>query len=189
MNIDMNITDKPKCNIDRDIQVVCSSDIVKLKEVQAIKNAIKEYLLFIGLDRGNNIRNVSVLGVGNNCQILIDSKEIVREALFSASDRVILVHNHPSNRLEPSEPDIHLTNVSSQILKAFNIQLLDHIIVTEKDYISMEQIKKINREYEDKSISDMNKGLLYEENQRLKNEINELKEQNQDKDFDLDMDY
>ena len=95
MNI--NIMEKPKKNISDDIKVTCSSDIVKLKDVQEIRNAVREHLLFIGLDNRNNIRNITLLGIGTACNVIIDSKEIIRAALFSASDKVVLVHNHPSN--------------------------------------------------------------------------------------------
>lgn len=187
MNIDLHIQTKPEKNISEEIKVSGSEDIVNLKEVKAIRNAVKEHLLFIGLDRGNNIRNISVLGIGSNCEIMIDSKDIIRTALFSCSDRVILVHNHPSNKLEPSAQDMHLTNVTNQILKVFNIELLDHIIVTEKNYISMEEIKKITRNYENESINNMQKGFLIEENQKLKEKISKLNEQiNKSKESDYE---
>lgn len=160
---------------------------MNLRQVQAIRNAVKEHLLFIGLDRGNNVRNISILGIGSNCKVIIDSKDIIRTALFSCSDRVVLVHNHPSNKLEPSLPDMHITNVTNQILKTFNIELLDHIIVTERDYISMEQVKKFNRDYSDDLINNMTKGLLIEENKKLMNEIQQLKEKLNEKEIEIDI--
>lgn len=195
MNIEVPILTKTSKNIDEDIRVLSSTDVVNLKQVQAIRNAVKEHLLFIGLDRGNNVRNISILGIGSNCQVLIDSKEIIRIALLSCSERVVLVHNHPSNSLEPSNPDIHITNITSGILKTFNIELLDHIIVTEKEFISMEKIKKYNKDYSDDTIYQMTKGFLIEENQRLKQEIEILKNyQNQientsKEDIEFDFDY
>ena len=107
--------------------------------------------------------------------MVIDTKEIIRNALFSASDKVILVHNHPSNNIEPSQLDLHLTNVTKQILEVFNIRLLDHIIVTEKDYISLQKINKIAKEYNSPAIQTMTKGFLIEENEKLKKENEELK--------------
>ena len=172
MNID--IIEKPKKNISEDIKVSSSTDILKLKDVQEIRNAIREHLLFIGLDNRNNIRNITLLGIGTSCNVVIDTKEIIRTALYSASNKVILVHNHPSNNLEPSKEDFHLTNITSEMLKVFNIKLQDHIIVTEKEHISMDQIKKIGKEKNIKSINNMKKGLLLEENQRLKQKIDEL---------------
>lgn len=187
LNIDIPILTKTEKNIDEEIKISCSTDIVNLKQVQAIRNAVKEHLLFIGLDRGNNVRNISVLGIGSNCEVIIDSKDIIRTALFSCSDRVVLVHNHPSNKLEPSSPDIHITNITNQILKTFNIELLDHIIVTENDYISMEQMKKFNRDYSDDSINKMTKGFLLEENKKLRNEIQQLKEKTNENEIEFDI--
>jgi len=87
-----------------------------------------------------------------------------------------LVHNHPSNNLEPSSLDIQVTNVTAKILEPFNIQLLDHIIVTEDDFISMQKAKKVNKEYENDVINNMSKGLLIEENKRLKKQVDELQQ-------------
>lgn len=187
MDINLNVLTKTEKNIDEDIKVLSSADIVNLKEVQAIRNAVKEHLIFIGLDRGNNIRDISVLAIGSSCKVVIDSKDIIRTALFSCSDRVVLVHNHPSNTLQPSSADIHITNVTNKILEIFNIELLDHIIVTEKDYISMDNIKKITRDFNDELIDRMSKGLLLEENQKLKKEIEDLQVQLREKNYNADL--
>ena len=146
-------------------------DIFNLEEVQAIKDAIQEHLLFLGLDRVNNIRNISLLGIGTSSHIEIDVKYIVRTALVTASDRVILVHNHPSNSLEPSLQDKEISNISNQLLKAFNIRLLDHIIVSENSYVSMGTLKLINDRYESERTKLLDKITVIEENIKLKNEI------------------
>lgn len=155
MNVD--IIEKPKKNISEDIKVSSSTDVLNLKDVQEIRNAIREHLLFIGLDNRNNVRNITLLGIGTSCNVVIDTKEIIRTALYSASDKVILVHNHPSNNLEPSKDDFHLTSVTNEMLKVFNIKLQDHIIVTEKDHISMDKIQKISKEKNIKSINNLKK--------------------------------
>lgn len=179
MNITVSVINNPQKNISEDIKVRCTSDVVKIKEVQAIKNAMREHLLFIGLDNKNNVRHISLLGIGTSHNVIIDTKEIIRLALFSASDKVILVHNHPSNSLEPSKDDLNFTNVTNGILKVFNIKLLDHIIVTEKEYVSMEKIQKVSNNSELEIIDNMEKGLLLEENKRLKQQIEELQKINE----------
>lgn len=146
-------------------------DVFKLEEVQEIKDAIQEHFLFLGLDRVNNIRNISLLGIGTSSHIEIDVKYIVRTALVTASDRVILVHNHPSNSLEPSLQDKEISNISNQLLKAFNIRLLDHIIVSENSYVSMESLKIINDKYESERTKLLDKITVIEENIKLKDEI------------------
>lgn len=146
-------------------------DVFNLEEVQEIKDAIQEHFLFLGLDRVNNIRNISLLGIGTSSHIEIDVKYIVRTALVTASDRVILVHNHPSNSLEPSLQDKEISNISNQLLKAFNIRLLDHIIVSENSYVSMESLKLINDKYESERTKMLDKITVIEENIKLKDEI------------------
>ena len=146
-------------------------DVFNLEEVQEIKDAIQEHFLFLGLDRVNNIRNISLLGIGTSSHIEIDVKYIVRTALVTASDRVILVHNHPSNSLEPSLQDKEISNISNQLLKAFNIRLLDHIIVSENSYVSMGTLKLINDRYESERTKLLDKITVIEENIKLKNEI------------------
>lgn len=146
-------------------------DVFNLEEVQEIKDAIQEHFLFLGLDRVNNIRNISLLGIGTSSHIEIDVKYIVRTALVTASDRVILVHNHPSNSLEPSLQDKEISNISNQLLKAFNIRLLDHIIVSENSYVSMGSLKLINDKYESERTKMLDKITVIEENIKLKDEI------------------
>ena len=172
MNVD--IIEKPKKNISEDIKVCSSADIVNLKDVQEIRNAIREHLLFIGLDNRNNVRNITLLGIGTSNSINIDTKEIIRIALYSASNKVVLVHNHPSNNIEPSKEDLHLTYVTKEMLNVFKIQLQDHIIVTEKEYISIDKIKELGKERNITSINNLKKGLLIEENEKLKQQINQL---------------
>ena len=61
MNINVPILEKTQKNITEEIKVLSSADVVNLEQVQAIRNAIKEHLLFIGVDNGNNVRNISIL--------------------------------------------------------------------------------------------------------------------------------
>ena len=53
MNLDINIIEKPKKNIDTEIKLKSTTDVINLKDVQAIRNALREHLLFIGLDNKN----------------------------------------------------------------------------------------------------------------------------------------
>ena len=161
---------KKECGIN-ERKVNKPEDVFNLEEVQEIKDAIQEHFLFLGLDRVNNIRNISLLGIGTSSHIEIDVKYIVRTALVTASDRVILVHNHPSNSLEPSLQDKEISNVSNQLLKAFNIRLLDHIIVSENSYVSMESLKLINDKYESERTKMLDKITVIEENIKFKDEI------------------
>ncbi len=157
------------------IKIKTPKEVFSLQEVQEIKDAIQEHLIFIGLDKGNNIRTIRLLGIGTSSEINIDYKDIVRTALVNACDRVILVHNHPANNLEPSNQDRNLTNTINKLLYIFNIKLLDHIIVTENNYLSMLEIDAINEKYENNKMDLLKNTLLIEENKKQKTEIEKLK--------------
>ena len=49
---------------------------------------------------------------------------------------MILIHNHPSGKIEPSTFDLRLTNTLKTAAKTLDIKVLDHLIVTEKTYFS-----------------------------------------------------
>lgn len=172
MSLSIEIQKKKTGN--ESIKITKARDVFYLKEVQEIKDAIQEHFLLIGLDRKNNIRNISLLGVGSSAEINVDSKDILRTALLSASDKVILVHNHPTGEGDPSNKDKNITNIINKFLKIFNIELLDHIIVTENNYTSMAKIDAIDIYYENNSTSIMDNTFLIEENNKLKHQINIL---------------
>ena len=148
MSIELEIDKKPKKEIMKDIKVNNTNDIYDLEEVQEIKDAIQEHLIFIGLDKSNNIRKISLLGVGSSCGILVDTKNIIRTALMSTSDRVILVHNHPSGVSTPSKQDIDFTKKIEQASKIIGIQLLDQIVIGYNEFTSIKSylLKKEGKE-------------------------------------------
>ncbi len=173
---EFEVEKKPKGDI---LARKCSSSraIFELDEVQAIKDAIQEHILFIGMDGKNNIRSIRLIGVGSNNVANIDSKEITRTALLTASEKIVLVHNHPNNSLEPSKPDKYITNYTSKLLNVFNIDLIDHIIVTEKDYHSMGKYNEINYDFSDYKLNFVENVLIKEENEKLKAEIKNRRNQ------------
>lgn len=192
MNIDINVNiyEKPKAKNNENIQASSPEIIVGLEDVKKIRNAIREYLIFVGMDNHNNVRTVEVLGMGASNHVIVDTKEIIRTALFNACDKVALVHNHPSNSLKPSKEDIYLTDMARGILDVFNIELVDHIIVTTNEYVSMTREKIHGNSYIYDDIEKMDKGLLFEENTKLKIEIAELKkllEKNKEQEDELEM--
>lgn len=57
-------------------------------------------------------------------------------ALQSSATSLILAHNHPSGNLKPSEADRTMTNKIKQACNLLDINLLDHIILTDESYYS-----------------------------------------------------
>lgn len=170
----LTIEIQKKSEVRKEMKISTSEDVFKLEEVQEIKDAIQEHLLFIGLDNKNNIRSIDLMGIGTNRETKVDTRYIVRHALINACDKVILVHNHPSSELNPSIHDKHMSNITNKLLEGYNMHLLDHIIVGGNHYLSMENIKAIDRDYEDSKTKLIDNAILTEENLILKEKIKDL---------------
>ena len=70
----------------KNIKLEGTKDVLKLDEVQEIKYAIREHLLFVGLDSCNNIRDISLLGIGSSKNVIIDTKEIINKVRLERND-------------------------------------------------------------------------------------------------------
>jgi DNA repair protein RadC len=66
----------------------------------------------------------------------VHPRELVKKVLEYDAKSVILVHNHPSGALKPSESDILITSKLKHLLEKLEIKLLDHIIVSPNGYFS-----------------------------------------------------
>ena len=73
---------------------------------------------------------------GGLTSTVVDAKIVVRRALDEQSTALILYHNHPSGNLRPSKQDDLLTQKLRAAAKLFDIEVLDHIIVTRGGYYS-----------------------------------------------------
>ena len=98
--------------------------------------AIYESMFIILLNKmGNTIGFAKIAQGGVDCCIA-DCRIITKYAIDSLAAGVILVHNHPSGNLKPSNEDDRLTKQVFECLRLFDIKLVDHIVITENDYYS-----------------------------------------------------
>lgn len=104
----------------------------------------QEVLKTIILNKKNTIISVITNAIGNNDNISIGIKEMLSEPIKQMANSIILVHNHPSGNLKPSKADILFTKKINENAKLFDITLLDHIIISDKGYISLKEIYKFN---------------------------------------------
>ncbi|MGA0556814.1 JAB domain-containing protein [Larkinella sp. VNQ87] len=88
------------------------------------------------LDQQNNCLGVSDIASGSMSSCLADPKVIFATALKTRATGLILVHNHPSGNLAPSESDKALTRKLKDGGKLLDIAVLDHLIVTPHNYRS-----------------------------------------------------
>ena len=77
-----------------------------------------------------------VISTGNMTTCIVDIKLLVSLALHCMATHVVIVHNHPSGNLKPSESDESITKKIKDALKLIDVQLQDHFIITENGYFS-----------------------------------------------------
>ncbi len=88
-----------------------------------------EVFMTIWLDTGNRLIAVDEMFRGTLSQTSVHPREIVKQALAHNAAAVIIAHNHPSGRPQPSSSDIALTKLLKQALGIVDVRLLDHFII------------------------------------------------------------
>jgi DNA repair protein RadC len=89
------------------------------------------------LNRANKILGLFSLSKGGVSGTVVDPKLIFAAALKANASGIILVHNHPSGNLQPSQSDIELTKKCKEVGRFLDLQILDHMIITTEGYYSM----------------------------------------------------
>jgi len=88
------------------------------------------------LNNSNRIILNSQLSKGGITGTVVDSRLVFKQAIEISATSVILCHNHPSGNIKPSSADIKLTSKMKNGGEFLDIKVLDHVIITEKDYFS-----------------------------------------------------
>jgi len=88
------------------------------------------------LNNSNKIIQKSQLSKGGITGTMVDIRLVLKNALEIGATGLILVHNHPSGTLRPSQADKNLTQKLKGASQTLDIKVLDHLIVTEKAYFS-----------------------------------------------------
>ena len=95
-----------------------------------------EEFWIIYLNNSNKVILKSQLSKGGITGTLVDVRLVLKQALEVGATGLILAHNHPSVTLKPSEADKQLTKKLKTAAESLDIKVLDHLIVTEKAYLS-----------------------------------------------------
>ena len=88
------------------------------------------------LNQSNKVVDKWLASKGGITATLVDIRLILKRALENNAIGIILAHNHPSGKTEPSRQDKELTVKIQQAAQFLDIKILDHLIVTEKSYFS-----------------------------------------------------
>ena len=132
---------KERTNFNR-IKIVNRTDVADFCK-QFLSSIPVENVCIVGLDNGNNIIGYDTIeGATNQCAVY--PSNVFRFLLGSAATSFIIAHNHPGGSVRPSEADWQITERLQSAGKMLELPLLDHLIVTENDCISMRDSSRWN---------------------------------------------
>ena len=97
----------------------------------------KEHLRGIYLNSHYKVIHDEVVSIGTIDANIVHPREVFKPALEYSAAAIILVHNHPSGNLKPSAADIEITKQLIAAGQLLGIELIDHIIVSQKGFESI----------------------------------------------------
>lgn len=98
------------------------------------------YMLFI--DSHSRIARCVKVCEGSPESVNVDNRTIIEAALRLDACDIVLAHNHPNGFAVPSTADVRATQEVIPLLKAINVNLIDHMIIADGDCFSMAENKK-----------------------------------------------
>lgn len=116
-------------------RITCSNDIYQLMKPELMDLPKEEFWILL-LNRANSLIKKEQISSGGVSGTVADPKIIFKAALDQYASSVVLVHNHPSGNLKPSQADINLTAKMKEAGKLLEIPILDHIIFADTGYMS-----------------------------------------------------
>ncbi|SDB66514.1 DNA repair protein RadC [Flavobacteriaceae bacterium MAR_2010_188] len=101
-----------------------------------IGDLLHEEFWIVYLNNSNKVIQSSQLSKGGITGTLVDVRLVMKTAIQLNATGIILAHNHPSGALTPSEADKQITKKLKIAGENLDIKILDHLIVTDKEYYS-----------------------------------------------------
>ena len=105
----------------------------------------KEHLWVMAFNDINKIVSLELVALGSSNEVSASPADVLAIPLQKQAKGIMLIHNHPSGILEPSEKDKDLTDHLIQACKLMNTPVLDHIIITEHSYFSFAESGLLER--------------------------------------------
>jgi DNA repair protein RadC len=119
-------------------QITCTSEL--LDYCKTYMGGLKdERFCVIYLDAQNRLTNIETIQEGIVNQAVVYPRKVLENALKQKASAVILVHNHPSGQVKPSDADIRLTKTIQETARILDIIVHDHVIIGENRFFSFRE--------------------------------------------------
>ncbi|NEU30587.1 DNA repair protein RadC [bacterium LRH843] len=99
----------------------------------------REYFVVMCLDMKNQPTAINICHIGSLNSSIVHPREVMKTAILSNSASIIVQHNHPSGRPEPTPEDIDVTKRLVEAGKIIGIDVLDHLVIGEDSFVSLKE--------------------------------------------------
>ncbi len=96
-----------------------------------------EHFYLVGLDTGMRVIGKSLIAKGSLSEVPAYPRQVAEAALALNAKSAIICHNHPGGSPQPSDNDLFITGKLAALLSDIDITLLDHLIVTHSQVLSL----------------------------------------------------
>ncbi len=132
MNVRLNKNQKIKINSSRDIYNIMKQILLRENKY----GITKEHFWVVGLGIDNRIMYIELVSLGGINSATVNPNEVFTLAAQRNVPKLILVHNHPGESLNPTEDDKDLTDRLIQAARLVSTEVIDHLIITPEEYYS-----------------------------------------------------
>jgi DNA repair protein RadC len=99
----------------------------------------QEHFVCLYLNTKNQVIHKQTVFIGSLNASIVHPREVFREAFRRSAASIICLHNHPSGDPTPSREDIEVTRRLKECGRMIGIEILDHIIIGDKKYVSLKE--------------------------------------------------
>ncbi len=99
----------------------------------------QEHFWVCGLNNAGKILFIELVALGRHNRVATNPPEVFRMAIYKLAVKMILIHNHPSGELRPSNADTLFTDRIVKVGEYVSIDVIEHIIISETDFFSFAQ--------------------------------------------------
>lgn len=127
---------RPLYDIKEKINCSESTDAILREFIDLNRIDHKEFFWVILLTNALQVIGISEIGMGCTKEVTVNTKEVCQLAILANASSVVVAHNHPSGKLDPSNMDRKITKRLTKILDIIDVTLLDHLIITSEGFYS-----------------------------------------------------
>ncbi|MDD3803673.1 MAG: DNA repair protein RadC [bacterium] len=107
--------------------------------VEDVKQRRQEHFITVTLNGAGCVIQKRTVFVGTLNKSLVHPREIFAAAISDRASGIIIMHNHPSGEVEPSKEDTLVTEKLQECGRILGIEIIDHVIFSEKKYYSFKE--------------------------------------------------